>query len=216
MFCPPEPFFPPKRPEETAFWFLCRRGQRNPPPERRNSPFTRVFLFACPKRNQKCPGDWLRGVHALQSPAPGPPLRGSLPGQSSRASGAGGAVDCPRFRAAAAGRAIRGKPSGWTGKTRLAEAAVGAGSSSAGGETPPLRQAFQILCGPMRASAPTPNLWSFAGGWYPPLLKNVGATAGAVPTFLVRYGRGGETKFRRKFFAKLSFKKAGLLFFQEK
>ena len=30
--------FPPKGPQKTAFWFLCRRGQRNPPPERRNSP----------------------------------------------------------------------------------------------------------------------------------------------------------------------------------
>ena len=28
--------FPPKGPGKTAFWFLCRRGQRNPPPERRN------------------------------------------------------------------------------------------------------------------------------------------------------------------------------------
>ena len=32
--------FSPKGPQKTAFWFLCRRGQRNPPPERRNSPKT--------------------------------------------------------------------------------------------------------------------------------------------------------------------------------
>ena len=29
--------FPPKGPKKTAFWFLCRREQRNPPPGRRNS-----------------------------------------------------------------------------------------------------------------------------------------------------------------------------------
>ena len=80
------------------------------------------------------------------------------------------------------------------------------------------RRGWWVIGGPVRTPAPTPSLWIFAGGWYPPLRKrkNVGATAGAVPTFLVGYGRRGETKFRRKFFAKLSFKKAGLLFLKEK
>ena len=105
---------------KTAFWFLCRRGQRNPPPERRN------------------------------------PLL-----KSSRRS--------------------------WSGNG-----------------------------GPVWTPAPTPNLWFFAGGWYPPLRtdlsskhKNVGATGMVTPTFCVQNGRRSETEFRRKFFAKLSFKKAG-------
>ena len=207
----------PKGPQKTAFWFLCRRGQRNPPPGRRNSPFG---VLSNNGKNQRLPGAGLRGVPALQSPAPGPPLRGTLPGQPFRASGAGGAADCPRFRAAAAGWAIWRTLSGWAEKARLVHTAVGAGAGSAGGETPPLHQAFQILCGPVRPIPPIRGKWLKAkrGRDHRPLrkLKNVGATAGAVPTFLVRYGRGGETKFRRKFFAKLSFKKAGLLFFQEK
>jgi hypothetical protein len=72
--------FPPKGPGKTAFWFLCRRGQRNPPPGRRNTTFAGVFLFVCPKRNQKCPGVCLRGVQALQSPTPGPRYGGRFPG----------------------------------------------------------------------------------------------------------------------------------------
>ena len=189
MFCPPEPFFPPKRPEETAFWFLCRRGQRNPPPERRNYPFTRVFLFACPKRNQKCPGDWLRGVQALQSPAPGPPLRRTLPG--SRPAHPARAVQsiAPASAPLPLAGILEERRAGWTKKARLVLAAVGAGSSSAGGETPPLRQTFGVL----RADYIRPYKNR----------KNVGATAGAVPTFLVCYGRRGETKFRRKLFCLL-------------
>ena len=73
------------------------------PPGRRNFPFAGVSLFVCPKRNQKCPGGWLRGAPALQSPAPRPPLRETLPGSPYRDAGAGGAADCLRFRAAAAG-----------------------------------------------------------------------------------------------------------------
>ena len=83
-------------------------------------------------KEPKIPGGWLRGVQALQSPAPGPPLRGTLPGQLFRASGAGGSADCPRFRAAAAGWDFGRKPSGWTRKARLVHAAVGAGGSLAG------------------------------------------------------------------------------------
>ena len=56
-------------------------------------PFCGMFLFVCPKRNQKCPGDWLRGAPALQSPAPGPPLRGTLPWEPYRNVGAGGTAD---------------------------------------------------------------------------------------------------------------------------
>ena len=96
-------------------------------------------------KEPKIAGDRLQGVRALQSPAPGPPLRGTLPGQSFRASGAGGSADCLPFRAAAAGWDLGRKPSGWTRKARLVLAAVGAGSGSAGGETPPLRQAFGFL-----------------------------------------------------------------------
>ena len=66
-------------------------------------PFAEVSLSERSERDQRIAGGWLRGAPALQSPTPGPPLRESLPGQLFLASGAGGAVDCPRFPAAAAG-----------------------------------------------------------------------------------------------------------------
>ena len=70
------------------------------------------------------------------------------------ASGAGRANDCRPFRAAAAGRRVwESRPAGrW--KARLVPAAVEAGSGNGG---------------PVGTPAPTPNLWIFAGGWYPPL-----------------------------------------------
>ena len=95
-------------------------------------------------KNQRIAGGWLRGAPALQSPTPGPPLRGTLPGQSFLASGAGGAADCPRFPAAAADREISGELSGWTMEARLVPAAVGAGPDTAGGWYPPLRNGPQL------------------------------------------------------------------------
>ena len=47
-----------------------------------------------------------------------------------------------------------GERAGWTRKARLVQAAVGAGRNNGG---------------PVGTPAPTPNLWIFAGGWYPPL-----------------------------------------------
>ena len=54
--CPPEACFPPKGPEKTAFWFLCRRGQRNPPPGRWNSPFAGVCLSERSERHERIAG----------------------------------------------------------------------------------------------------------------------------------------------------------------
>ena len=96
------------------------------------------------KGTKESPGAGLRGVPALQSPAPGPPLRGTLAWKSYRESGAGGAADCPRFRAAAAGWILDESPAGWTKKARRLPPAVEAGSNSAGGETPPLQKALGI------------------------------------------------------------------------
>ena len=116
-------------------------------------PFTGVFLFVCPKRNQKCPGGWLRGVQALQSPAPGPHTGGAsrkaIPqrrrGWYSRLS-----LLPRRCRWLAMGR----KLSGWTEKARRLPPAVGVGSG----------------CGPVRTPAPTPiPRTAWAGGYYPPL-----------------------------------------------
>ena len=116
-------------------------------------PFTGVFLFVCPKRNQKCPGGWLRGVQALQSPAPGPHTGGAsrkaIPqrrrGWYSRLS-----LLPRRCRWLAMGR----KLSGWTEKARRLPPAVGVGSG----------------CGPVRTPAPIPiPRTARAGGYYPPL-----------------------------------------------
>ena len=98
-------------------------------------------------KEPKIAGDWLRGVQALQSPVPGPLLRGTLPGRLFFESGAGGAADCPRFRAAAAGRAASRKQSGWTRTARLVPPAVGAGSNTTGGGTPPLRKVPVLVVG---------------------------------------------------------------------
>ena len=87
--------FLPKGPEKTAFWFLCRRGQRNPSPGRRNSPFAWVCLSERSERHERIAGG-RRNRTGGQPPgppcrlSPGPPLRGTLPGRSFRNAGAGG------------------------------------------------------------------------------------------------------------------------------
>ena len=127
--------FTPKGPnQKTAFWFLCRRS---------GGTLLLVF-FPMMERTKDHRGPAPRSASTPVA-RPRTPLRGTLPGQLFRASGAGGSADCPRFRAAAAGWDLGRKPSGWTRKARLVHAAVGAGSGSAGGETPPLRQAFGFL-----------------------------------------------------------------------
>ena len=76
--------FLPKGPEKTAFWFLCRRGQRNPSPGRRNSPFAWVCLSERSERHERIAGG-RRNRTGGQPPgppcrlSPGPPLRGRFP-----------------------------------------------------------------------------------------------------------------------------------------
>ena len=97
------------------------------------------------KGTKESPGDAAIGP-AAKPPGPpcrltpGPPLRGTHPGQLFLASGADDAVDCRPSRAAAAGREGSGERSGWMMEARLVQAAVGAGSETSGGWYPPLRK----------------------------------------------------------------------------
>ena len=129
-------------PPKTAFWFLCRRGQRNPPPERRNFP---AMFFPRMERTKDPRGLAPRSASTPVA-CPRTPLRGTLPGWVFLASGAGSAADCPRFHAAAAGWAIQRRP-GKLGE----ENAPGACS----------RRGWFWLGGRMRTSAPTPNTAAF-------------------------------------------------------
>ena len=168
---------------------------------------------------------------------PPDPVTGDASRESFLEPGAGGAADCPRFPAAAAGWAIRGKLGkldgesapgassrrGWyvIGGRRNAAPTQGSGPGCRGGLWPPAvycpaKPYDTSQADPLgrRNISPTPSRWIFAGGWYPPLqktgetIKNVGATGWPLPPVCVQNGRRGETKFRRKFFC--------LLFFQEK
>ena len=75
-------------PPKTAFWFLCRRGQRNPPPGRRNSPFAWVCLSERSERHERIAGG-RRNRTGGQPPgppcrlSPGPPYGGRFPGNCS-------------------------------------------------------------------------------------------------------------------------------------
>ena len=60
---------PPKGPQKTAFWFLCRRGQRNPPPGRRNSPFC---VLSNDGKNQRSPGAGSEECQHSSRPPPDP------------------------------------------------------------------------------------------------------------------------------------------------
>ncbi len=111
-------------PPKTAFWFLCRRGQRNPPPERRNFP---AMFFPRMERTKDHRGLAPRSASTPVA-CPRTPLRGTLPG--SRSSNPARAVQLIVFLSAPlplAGQSKEG-PASWTMKTRLAHAAVGAGS----------------------------------------------------------------------------------------
>ncbi len=163
-------------PPKTAFWFLCRRGQRNPPPERRNPPFR---VLSNDGKNQRSPG---AGSEECKhsSRLPPDPVTGDSSRESFLESGAGGTADCFPFRAAAAGWAIQRRP----GKLDEENAP---GSSS--------RRGWFWLGGRM-VSAPTKTGET---------IKNVGATGWPLPPVCVPNGRRGETKFRRKFFCLLFF-----------
>ena len=84
---------------------------------------------------------------------------------------------------------------------------------TAGGYYPPLRNgnAMYPYAGRMRTSAPTeePHACLAGGHIGPPLRDTPKARRRAARAQHFPYGRGGEAKLRRKFFAKLSFKKAG-------
>ena len=110
--------------------------------------FYESIPFCLPKKEPKMP----RGLapRSARTPVARPrtPVTGDASRQSSRASGAGGAVDCPRFRAATAGRDFGRTPG------RLDEKGAPGACSRRGW--------FEF--GGRRNAAPTPNLWSFAGG----------------------------------------------------
>ena len=140
-------------PPKTAFWFLCRRGQRNPPPGRRNPPF---HVLSSNGKNQwprppslapsgqftlRSPGAGLRGVPALQSPAPGPPLRGTLAlGDSANPARAVQLIAPASPPLPLAGFWDESR-AGWTKKARLVHAAVGAGSDGRMGTSAPTQEA---------------------------------------------------------------------------
>ena len=111
-------------PPKTAFSFLCRRGQRNPPPERRNFP----AMFFPRMERTKDP----RGLAPRSASTPvaclRTPLRGTLPG--SRSSNPARVVQLIAFLSAPLPLAeqFADSPASWTRKARLVHAAVGAGS----------------------------------------------------------------------------------------
>ena len=86
--CPPDEISRRRGPSKTAFWFLCRRGQRNPPPGRRNSPFAWVCLSERSERHERIAGG-RRNRTGGQPPGPpcrltpGPHYGGRLPGDGS-------------------------------------------------------------------------------------------------------------------------------------
>ena len=84
--CPPEGTSHRRGPPKTAFWFLCRREQRNPPPERRNSP---RCVLSKDGKNQRSPG---AGSEERQrsSRLPPDPVTGDAFLKPFRESGAGG------------------------------------------------------------------------------------------------------------------------------
>ena len=84
--------FPPKGPKKTAFWFLCRREQRNPPPGRRNSLREGVGSGVAGGETPPLPpirwaawaGGWYPPLHSSRSIFCGPvrsipPIRGKWP-----------------------------------------------------------------------------------------------------------------------------------------
>ena len=153
------------------------------PGRRRNFSFAGVFLFVCPKRNQKCPGSWLRGAPALQSPASGLRYGGRLP------------KAVPRTRRGWYSRlSLLPRRCRWLDNSkkafRLDEESAPVATSRRGGR----------YCGRM-VSAPTPSLGSQSAEILHTQIKNAGATGMATPTddFLVE--AEAKRSFAESFFA---------------
>ena len=123
-FCPPGGTSRQRAPPKTAFWFLCRRGQRNPPPERRNFP---AMFFPRMERTKDPRGLAPRSASTPVA-CPRTPLRGTLPG--SRSSNPARVVQLIAFLSAPLPLAeqFADSPASWTRKARLVQAAVGVGS----------------------------------------------------------------------------------------
>ncbi len=95
-------------------------------------------------KNQRSPGTGSEECKH-SSRLPPDPITGDASLGPFLASGAGGAVDCPRFPAAAAGWAIQKNSPAGREKTRLEPAAVEAGADTTGGWYPPLPPTRQPL-----------------------------------------------------------------------
>ena len=121
------------------------RGRCLTGPSRSSEPAKRCFCRSFPGwKEPKIPGDRLRGVQALQSPAPGPRYGGRLPGAVPRIR-RGRCSRLPPLPRRCRWLGNPKKQSGWTEKARLVQAAVGAGPDTAGGWYPPLPPTRQPL-----------------------------------------------------------------------
>ena len=160
--------------------------------------------FCLPKKEPKMP----RGLspRSASTPVanPRPPLRGTLPwGCSAHPARAGQRIvflSAPLPLAGQFGESL----ASWTGKARLVEAAVGAGLRDGRIVSAPTLDLWYFP-GPVRTPAPTEKLPYLGRGR---CLIGPPSTAGQTTWNWPGGPRRSETKFRRTFFAKLSFKKA--------
>ena len=99
-------------------WFVCFLG------------VGALFVFFPAMERTKDRRGWAPRSASTPVANPRTPLRGTHPGRLYYNAGAGGAADCPRFRAAAAGLGKGRGRSGWTENARRLPAAVEVGQLS--------------------------------------------------------------------------------------